>query len=494
MRLDPLTRILAWIAPQAALRRASARHALDGLRAYDGAGQGRRMRNWQAGNKGPGDEVGFALAKLRARSRDLTRNNPYARRAIDIIVAHQVGYGIMPRPRTGSPAADRRVKQLFAQWATQCDAAGLLDFYGIQALAARTRAEAGEVLIRINRTMPTAERPIGLTLQVLEPDHLDETKNDKPANGNRTAFGVEIDERGRPVAYWLYPFHPGDMTTPITDLRLSERVPAADVIHLFRADRPGQLRGVPDCAPVITRLRGLDDYQEAELERARVQACLAAFVTTSGSPDGGPLRGTIAPGETDRRTTMAPGMIEALLPGEDVKFVAPATGGSYGEHTKAVLRAIAVGFGVSYHQLAGDLSDANYSSLRAGNIEFRRMTEQAQWLLLIPCLCERIWREFIGMAVLGGALRPRVAGYPVEWVPPAFEAIDPLKDAQAERERIDLMLTSPQRAIAAQGYDPAEIMAEAAEWKAAKEAAGLGAPSPAAAPESEDDSSDEVSA
>lgn len=488
--MDLLTRALALVAPSAALRRA---HAIRMLRAYDAAGHGRRFRNWRTSGAGPADEVGPALATLRARSRDLVRNNPYARRALDIAVAHQVGYGIVPRPNTGSDAANKRLKTLFGDWSKRCDAAGLHDFFGLQALAARTRAEAGEVLIRLHRGQPSADDPIPLRLQVLEPDYLDEAKNDMPARGNRVAYGVEIDASGRAVAYWLLPSHPGDSAWIGPRGGASVRVPASDVIHLYRADRPGQVRGVPDIAPVASRLRGLDDYQEAELERARVQACLAAFVTSAAGPTGGPLAGQVAPGDVDRRTTMAPGMIEALMPGEDVKFVAPASADSYGDHTKAVLRAIAVGLGVTYHQLTADLSDANYSSLRAGNIEFRRLTEQTQWLLLIPRLCERVWDEFLRVAVLANAVRPRAAGYPVDWVPPAFEAVDPLKDAQAVREQIDLMLTSPQRAIAAQGFDPAEILAEHAEWKAAKAAAGLGpvTPAPADTKETDDDGEDE---
>lgn len=489
---DFLTRALALVAPMAALRRMQARVAMQSLRAYEGAGQNRRTRNWRTSTKGPVEEVGDALERLRARSRDLTRNNPYAKRAVDIVVAHQVGFGIMPRPRTGSAAADKRLKMIFAEWVKTCDVTGVHDFYGLQALAARARAESGEVLIRLWRNRGPG--PVPLQLQVLEPDHLDHNKNEENADGSRIVYGVELDPYGARVAYWLFRRHPGDSAYVAPRLSMSERVPAADVIHMFRADRPGQVRGVPDCAPVVTRMRGLDDYQEAELERARVQACLAAFITTPSLGVGGPLAGLPDAASGERRQTMSPGMMEQLLPGEDIKFLAPAAGDAYGDHVKTVLRAIAVGFGVTYHQLTADLSDANYSSLRAGNIEFRRLVEQAQYLMLIPQLCDRVWTEFVRVAVLANAVRPRAAGYAVEWVPPAFEAVDPLKDAQAERERIDLMLTSPQRAIAAQGFDPDEILAEAAEWKAKKEAAGLGAPAPApqADPENADDDADDA--
>ena len=473
--MDLFTRALALVAPSAALRRA---HALRALRAYDAAGNGRRLKNWKTSVSGPVDEVGNSLAKLRSRSRDLVRNNPYAAHAIAITVAYQVGFGIMPRPNLGSDRANKGIKTLFADWSKRCDAAGHLDFYGIQALAARARCQDGEMLVRFYRGTPTRENPVPLTLQVLEADQLDDAKSETPSTGNRIANGIEIDARGKPVAYWLFPQHPGDAIAMPPRGNASVRIPAEDIIHLYRMDRAGQLRGVPDIAPVTTRMRGLDDYQEAELERARVQACLAAFVTSNGAPNNGPLAGQVPQGETERRTTFAPGMIEQLLPGEGVEFVAPPAGGSYDDHTKAVLRAIAVGLGVTYHQLTGDLTAANYSSLRAGNIDFRRLTGQAQWLMLVPLLCQRVWDEFIRVAILANALRPRAAGYPVTWVPPAFEAVDPLKDTQAIGQELDLGLTSPQRAIAAQGEDPDEILAERAEWKAKAEAAGLGMPAP----------------
>lgn len=477
-----LTRMLLAVAPSWAVRREMARHAVRSLRAYEAAGQGRRMRNWNASATNADAENQFVLQRLRNRSRDLVRNNPYAARAVDIVVAHQVGYGIEARPNTGSAALDKRVKDLWREWCKAPDIASRLDFAGVQALVARSRAESGEVLVRLYNDGPGR---VPLRLQVLEPDHLDEDKTETLAGGGRIIQGVEVNAAGERVAYWLYDQHPGDNAAWTRASRISTRVPAANVLHVFRNLRPGQHRGVPDLVPAVTRLRALDDYQEAELERARVQACLAAFITSPTLGQGGPLGGRVDAESGERRTTLAPGMMERLLPGEEVQFVAPAGNGSYPDHVRVVLHSIAVGFGVTYHQLTGDLRDANYSSLRAGNIEFRRLTEQAQWLMLVPQLCAPIWAEFIRAAILSGALRERGAGYGVDWVPPAFEAVDPLKDAQAIGERLRLQLSSPQREIAAQGYDPGEILAENAAWNAETKALGLpmpGQPLPVPAP------------
>lgn len=470
-----LESILAAIAPTLALRRRIAR---DALRAYDGAGVGRRMKGWRTNSTSPNAEIAPKLQLLRDRSRDLCRNNPYAARAVDILVGHQIGYGIMPRSNTGNAGIDKRVNALFAAWCAQASLDGRHDFYGLQALVGRSRAESGEALILIQRG---AGDGVPLRLQVVEADHLDTTKEDLRPDGSSVRYGVEYDATGRRTGYWLYDQHPGEMSIWSRTSLTSRLHAAKDVLHVFRELRPGQVRGVPDLTPVMTRMRGLDDYQEAELERARVQACLAAFVTSNGSPAQAPLAGAVDAASGERRETLAPGIIYRLQSGEDVKFNAPASNGAYPDHMRSVLHAIAVGFGVTYHQLTGDLRDANYSSLRAGNIEFRRLVEQAQWLTLIPQFCQPVWDAFIAMAELSGRLRPRADGYPVQWVPPAFEAVDPLKDAEAEASRIANRLTSPQRAIAAQGYDPEEILAEHAAWQERLRALGL-QPTPAPAP------------
>ncbi|MEO5375972.1 MAG: phage portal protein [Alphaproteobacteria bacterium] len=80
--------------------------------------------------------------------------------------------------------------------------------------------------------------------------------------------------------------------------------------------------------------------------------------------------------------------------------------------------------------LTGDLSQVNYSSIRAGLLEFRRRIEQLQWQVLVPGLCRPVWRRFIDTAQAAGVLGP--GEIDAEWTPPRFEAVDPLKDVQAD--------------------------------------------------------------
>ena len=146
----------------------------------------------------------------------------------------------------------------------------------------RTMAESGEVLIRFRDRRIEDGLPVPLQLQVLEPDHLDSMKSGELPDGGFIVQGIEFDALGRRRAYWLFSTHPGDSRGRSL---VSKPVPAAQVLHLYERLRPGQVRGVPWFAPVILKLRDLDDYDDAELMRKKIEACFAAFVTGAQDED-----------------------------------------------------------------------------------------------------------------------------------------------------------------------------------------------------------------
>ena len=117
------------------------------------------------------------------------------------------------------------------------------------------------------------------------------------------------------------------------------------------------------------------------------------------------------------------------------------------------LHAIAAGIGLTYELLTGDLSQVNYSSIRAGLLEFRRRMEALQWQLLVPGLCRPVWQRFVATAQAIGVLPPGTIE--AEWTAPRFEAVDPLKDIQADILAVRGGLMTLKEAIARQGYDPA---------------------------------------
>ncbi len=250
----------------------------------------------------------------------------------------------------------------------------------------------------------------------------------------------------------------------------SQRVPADGVLHLFERLRPGQVRGVPWFAPVILKLRDLDEYDDAELVRKKIEACFAAFVT--GSEDEETLGTAATDAEGRRVESFEPGMIEYLAPGKDVKFAAPSAcrrlrrvhAGAAARHRRrrrAHLRAA--------HRRS--LSQVNYSSIRAGLIEFRRRMEALQWQLLVPGLCQPVWQRFVAAGQAIGALPE--GDIEAEWTAPRFEAVDPLKDVQADILAVRAGLMTLKEAIARQGYDPAQVLAEIGETNAELDALGI---------------------
>lgn len=483
--MNKLESIIGWVAPGWAARRALAQLSVDKLNrlraAYDGARRDGPLTGWRTASSSANAETEFALVDLRNRSRDLVRNNPYAAAGLDMLVSYQVGTGIVPRSATGDKAMDDQFDALWGEWARHADIAGRHDIYGLMAQAARQRAEGGECLAMLV-PMPAAELQrrggrVPLALQLLEPDHLDETKTEGLLNGAIVRQGVEMDRTGKPVAYHILAEHPGDPMGMVWRSGATRRISADYMLHVFRQDRAGQVRGVPDLAPVMTRLRVLDDYEAAALEQAVAQACVAAFVTSNAEPGKAPLEwdgdayATYRNGEASKE--LSPGMIERLFPGEDVKFNSPSGSGGFSDFTRHQLRAVAAGFGLTYDLMTGDLTQANYSSLRAGRLAFKRRLEQTQWLVLIPRFCDPVKDAFVRAAQGAGLLPLRAGGWPVEWGPPRFEMVDPYKDAMAVQLMMRMGLKTWGQAVAEEGWDPRRQASELAEWNEQFDELGL---------------------
>ncbi|MEO5376019.1 MAG: phage portal protein [Alphaproteobacteria bacterium] len=454
--MNVIDQLIGFVSPQAGLRRVRARVATDALtRRYEGAAVGRRTEGWVASGTDANAEVGPALSRLRDRARDLVRNNAYAAKAVTALATNLIGTGIIPRARADDPALAEAADVLWSRFVRECDAGGHTDFFGLQTLIARTMVESGECLVRLRRRQTGNDLVVPFQIQVLEPDHLDSGRDAELSDGRYIRHGIEFDPLGAPAAYWLFPRHPGDCWF---GGGTSVRVPAGDVLHVYDMLRPGQFRGVTWFAPALMKLRDLDDFDEAELVRKKIEACFCAFVF------GGDTEETIADASTDdqgkRIERFRPGMITYLPPGRDVRFGQPSSSPGYAECARVQLHAVAAALGLTYELLTGDLSQVNYSSIRAGLLEFRRRIEQLQWNVLVPGLCRPVWRRFVDTAQAAGVLGP--GEIDAEWTPPRFEAVDPLKDVQADILAVRAGFMTMKEAIARQGYDPAAVLAEIA--------------------------------
>jgi lambda family phage portal protein len=428
-------------------------------RRFEAAAGGRRWQGSQTfGNIN--SEIGAAAGPVRRRASYFARNSVWLSNGIAALVTGAVGAGIKPQSQHHDRAVRDVLHRAWRTWTPDADADGLTDFYGQQALAVRSLIETGETFARLIRT------PAGLRVQLLDPDMvpLDETR--ELGNGRRIIQGIELADDGRRLAYWVHRTRP-DIPSFNSEL---VRVPADAMAHLFEPVACGQLRGISRTASLLLRLHEIDLWEDSALVRQKTAALFAGFIT---DPNGSAFTGeTTAPGVMT--TGLEPGTLKVLPPGTDIRFSEPAQMGDAVDFLKMQLRSISAGLGCPEHLVTNDLSAANYSSLRAGLIEFRARLEQLQHHVIVPMLLRPIWRAF----VLGEVLADRLAGdveelLQVEWITPAQPWVDPLKDSQASREALAAGLTSRRREVAALGWDIEQLDAEIAADQARERDLGL---------------------
>jgi lambda family phage portal protein len=457
-RLKPeanwLDRAISYVAPARALNRVRARtHLSMMLRHYEAAQPGRRTSGWKRSGADVNAANGPALVALRELTRDLIRNNSWARNGKRVIQRHTVGWGITPKAADVDDATQKRTSAIWKRWAgtTECDAEGRRNFYGLQKMVMGMAVESGEALIRRRWRRPSDGLSLPLQLQLLEPDFLDTSKDGMPGtSGGRVIQGVEFDAIGRRSGYWLFDEHPGSLYHGRSASRL---VPVSDIIHVFDDERPGQVRAVPWFTSAITNLKDFDEYEDGTIMRQKIAALFAAFIT---DPTGEPEEFGEESEDDDRVEEFEPGMIKYLGPGQKVEFTSPplVTNDGFSART---LRRIGAGLGVTYEDLTGDYSQVNYSSARMARLAHWGNVYDWQWNMLIPQFCDGGWAWAMEAAVAAG----RIAEAPLaEWTTPPMPMIDPDKEGLAYTRRVRSGQMTPSEMVREQGKDPAAHWAE----------------------------------
>jgi lambda family phage portal protein len=427
---------------------------------YDGAGHGKRLGNWYPSTSSVNSLLSSNINTLRTRSHDKIRNNPYAANAVEAIVSNCIGTGIKPQSKAQNAEFRKNIQSLWLQWTDEADATGVCDFYGLQALVLRSVIECGECFVRIKIDKKNSTVP--LKLQVLEAEHLDTSKDYQLSNGNVIKTGIEFDKSGKRVAYYLYKEHPGDSF--MGQSLDSVRIPAKEILHIYKQNRPGQIRGEPWLSSVLLKLHELDQYEDAELVRKKTAAMFAGFVTRL-DPEASMFGEKGANEQGMAFAGLEPGTMQFLEPGEDVKFSSPAdVGGTYEAFIRQQLRAISVGLGITYEQLTGDLSGVNYSSIRAGLLEFRRKCTALQHNLMVFQFCRPIWNKFVELAIISDLIKiPNDPDFAlVKWIPQGFAWVDPIKEQNAQMNAVRCGFKSRAEVVSELGYDVEEIDAEIA--------------------------------
>lgn len=480
-------------------------------RDFAAAAFNRLTSGWNSSNTSANVDLYRGLDTLRARSRDLFANNDYARRFGGMVTANVIGGAgvilqarIYDKPGKPDAGANDAVEAGFARWGMRgsCDVTGRLSWRDTQIQVIKAVARDGEALIRKIRGK-AAGNAFGYALQVLDIDRLDTKLMRAAGKGlNEIKMGVEVDAFGRAVAYWLRPFHPGELWLAQGQvLSDHQRVPAGDILHVYMADRPEQLRGAPWMHAAMTRLNNLGGYEEAAVIAARVGASKMGFFKT---PEGGVDAASDGKDEQGVPYTEAePGAFGTLPDGMDfVPFNPDYPHAMYAEFVKACLRGVASGLGVSYHGLANDLEGVNFSSIRAGTLE-----ERDQWIGIqqwfIDAFLEPVYQDWLRSALaFGQILLANGSPLPLEkidkfaahtWQARRWQWVDPLKDMNASVLAIENGLKAPQDVAAELGVDYEDVLVKIkqAQDMAAKIGVTLGQPAPPPKPADPDEAQDD---
>jgi lambda family phage portal protein len=500
-------RAARWIAPK------PARVA---VRQYAGARTGDLTGGFGTGGDTSADtELSQGLQRLRARSRQLMRDAPYARRARVIVVNNVVGAGVglQAQVENTRDALHQRInadiERSWEEWscAENCHTGGALHFSDFERACMSEVFTAGEVFVRKHyRTVGRSQVP--LALELIESERiLDDYQMPQGASAN-TRLGIEVDDFGRPIAYWVRDRHQGERRLPNDAANKIRRVPADQILHLRIVDRWPMTRGEPWLHSVLRKLNDMEQYSGAELTAARMSA---NYFATLESPNEDPLP-TDKQADGTKSLAIEPGMIDQLSPGDQLKFHAPnRPNTALPEFMRHMLREVAAGIGTSYESLSRDYSQSNYSSSRLALLDDRDLWRVLQqwWARSFRSPLHRAWMQ---PAVLSRAISSiPIAQFAIDperfldvrWKFRGWSWVDPTKEVEAYKEAVKAGFTTVSAVIAATGggVDIEDVIAERREELAMFDEADIEVdttvaeaqttpPAPAGSPVAKDDTTD----
>lgn len=450
-------------------------------RSYDGAKAVARFGDFSRSNLSANAELDVSLAQLRNRLRGLFRNEPFFRRWVRQLTTNVVGpqgFRLKVHAKNTNGGVDRygndQIEDAWAEWSERCSADGLMGFRDMTSLAVRTWARDGEAFFE--KVVGSRFGPHGLAYSAFEADLVDETYNKRLGNNAQIRQGIEIDKYGRPLAYHVLVDHPGDAFVVSGNVR-RRRVPADRIIHVYLKERPGQVRGEPQGVAVMTALKMLSGYREAEVTGRRLAASKMGFfkrLLGVGSGDIAPLADSeLDDGQLEME--VHPGRLSVLPAGvEFEKFDMTTFTTDYEQFERQILRSIAAGLDVAYSNISMDSSNSSYSADRSDQIKQRDVWREMQTMLLSQFVrpIYDTWLQHVFEMRFVSLPSYRIDKFlkASKFIPRGWSWVDPDKEIRSAVTAIDRGLTSATRIAAEQGRDLVEVYDEIqAEREMAKE-------------------------
>lgn len=484
--MNILDQVIGFFSPAKGLKRAENRTRMEILSQYGrflGASTTERsLKRWLPGfQTDPNLQTPRELQLLRSRSRDAYENNPIARSAIDTISNGAICPGLklqstIERDYLGldqgaAQKVQATIEREFSIFSSECDITRNLKFNRMQELIFLSALTAGDVFT-VFRHQSRPGAVYDLRLQVIEAERVGTPLNRKAGlrevevhhygppdttvrvMTDKIIGGVEADDNGAPAAYWVA--DPSSKFRGVVSKH--RRIPAygartglPNVIHTYRQYRPGQRRGVPILAPVLERLRMLNEYERSENMAAAVAGMFTVFLKTPED-----IQRKILDPESDDESDDIPdyklgyGLINHLMPGYDVQFANPGRpNNAFEPFVLANLQGIGAALGVPLEMLTKHFR-SSYSAARAAFLEaWRAFRNWQQWM--IEAWCQPVFERWLWEAVAVGRVPApgfltdpgvRWAYSQAEWIAPAMGQIDELKEVTAAEKRLKLPITT----------------------------------------------------
>ena len=434
------------------------------------------LKGFTAASGSPREDIDANNYTLRQRARMLYMAAPIATSAIKTNRTNVIGCGLQLKSRidravlglTPEQAKEwqRRTEAEFELWAANkrnCDATGVSNFYTAQQLALSSSLLSGDVVVLLKHEDPDVLNPYGLRFHIIEADRVSTPSQSiagsnyftnvtegKAENGNRIFDGVEVDENGKIVAYYIRNTYPYQNTTEETKW---ERVEAygsetklPNILHIMEAERPEQYRGVTYLAQVIEPLLQMRRYTDSELTAAVVESFFTAFIKTEADPSTMPFNEvggdnvqevSADPNEYE----MGPGQINVMKPGEDVTFADPTRpAGGFDAFVQAICRQVGAALEIPADLLLKAFN-ASYSASRAALLEaWKAFKMRREWFA--DDFCRPLYEVWLSEAIARGRIKApgffsdpsvRLAWLGSEWIGPSQGQLDPVKEITAEQ-------------------------------------------------------------
>lgn len=455
----------------AALYGSSPAPAVAQTRAFEAASTSKRLANWSGSPSTLNSDIAQGGKILTARLSDLDKNDPLARRSTMEFVNALVGvHGIRPVANTDSKALNKRINAAWAVFANKLDARKRSVWASFLRLHARQCWIWGETPLARQLLSLREMRALGLNVP-LRVKTLHPTQIDGSQLGQRTRLGVEYDADDAATAYWVRP------RSDVATWQLgATRIAAEDMSLAFEELEAGQLRGVSPLTPVALTLRDTQDAADAERVRMRVAACFSTILIGEDDEEQdelGPVLSTRSDGS--KVYSMSPGAVYYARGVKSVVNPKPESAGGWKDFDRSHLMRVAAGLGLSIERLTGDLSTANFSSLRIGDIAWRTNTLAFGEHTFIPQVCARVWDWFQDAATSAGVLDKAALDFAPQWLRPVWVQADAEGQANAAKSKTRLGLQSPQTMIAEEtgNADWRGVIAETAEFQRECEKQGV---------------------